>query len=247
MHHDRTVDGVAELTVWPAAEWPARVAALLAVRLRHEPRLRLCLPTGDTPSPVYEELVGQSRLGRAPFGQATVVLLDEYVGLATMDPARCDARLRRELIDRLDPPPAAYHPILVDELPPDEAARVHDAVAAEGLDLVLLGLGTNGHVGLNEPGSTADSPTRVVELADDSRQAAIGRYGAGAAPQQGITLGIARLLAATEVWLLSTGARKAAILERALRGSVGPDCPASLLRAHPRLRILADDGAAAAL
>jgi glucosamine-6-phosphate deaminase len=238
---------VTELTVWPAAEWPARVAAMLAERLRRTPRLRLCLPTGDTPSPVYERLVELNRQGQAPFGQATVVLLDEYVGLPPTDPARCDARLRRELIDHLDPAPTAFHPILVDELPPDEAAQAHDAVAAEGLDMVLLGLGMNGHVGLNEPGATADSPTRVVELADDSRKAASERYGANAAPRQGVTLGIARLLAASKVWLLVTGADKAAVLERALRGPISADCPGSLLRTHPRLHVLADDEAAAAL
>jgi glucosamine-6-phosphate deaminase len=238
---------VTQLTVWSAAEWPARVAATLAERLRRTPRLRSCLPTGDTPSPVYERLVELSRQGQAPFGQATVVLLDEYVGLAAIDPARCDARLRRELIDHLDPAPAAFHPILVDELPPDEAAQAHDAVAAEGLDLVLLGLGMNGHVGLNEPGSAADSPTRVVELAADSRQAATERYGAGAAPRRGITLGLARLLEARELWLLVSGTQKTAVLDRALRGPISADCPASLLRSHHQLRVLADDGAARSL
>jgi glucosamine-6-phosphate deaminase len=238
---------VAELTVWPAGEWPARVATMLAERLRRKPRLRLCLPTGDTPSPVYEQLVQLSRQGQASFGQATVMLLDEYVGLSRLDPARCDARLRRELIDQLDPAPAAFPPILVDELPPVEAASVHDAVAAEGLDLVLLGLGMNGHVGFNEPGSAADSPTRVVELAEDSRHAATDRYGAGEAPTQGITLGLARLLEAGELWLLAAGTQKAAVLERALSARPGLHCPASMLRSHHRLHVLADDAAARSL
>jgi glucosamine-6-phosphate deaminase len=235
------------LTVVGGPEWGQRVALELAARLRREPRLRLCLPTGDTPSPLYERLVELGRLGQAPFGQATIVLLDEYVGLPPTDPARCSGRLRRELLDRLDPAPASFHPILVDELAPSAAAATHEAIAAEGLDLALLGLGLNGHVGLNEPGSEADSQTRVVELAPASRASAEQRYGARSAPSQGVTLGLARLLAAQEIWLLVTGGHKAEVLARALHGPETADCPASFLRRHPRLQVLADQDAAAEL
>ncbi|CAN5795754.1 glucosamine-6-phosphate deaminase [soil metagenome] len=235
------------LTVVAGPEWAQRVAAELAHRLRRQPRLRLCLPAGDTPAPVYARLVELNRLGQAPFGQATIVQLDEYVGLESSDPARCAARLRRELLDLIDPGPATFHPILVDELPPAAAAEAHEAIAAEGLDLVLLGLGLNGHVGLNEPGSEADGRTRVVELTPASRAGAIERYGAGVVPQLGVTLGLAHLLASTEIWLLVTGERKAEILRRALEEPESSDCPASFLRRHPRLRILADEAAAASL
>ncbi len=120
-------------------------------------------------------------------------------------------------------------------------------MAAAGLDLVLLGLGMNGHVGLNEPGSEADSPTRVVEIADSSRSAATERYGAATAPTRGITLGMDRLLTADEVWLLVRGERKAAILARTLEGPEGPDVPATFLRRHPRFTVFADRSAAAGL
>ena len=238
---------MAQLTVLGPRDWADGVAQRLAERLRREPRLRLCLPTGDTPSPVYERLVALNREGLAPFGQATIVLLDEYVGLPPDDPARCDARLRRELLDLLEPGPVTFHAISVDELAPDAAAEAHDAVAAEGLDLALVGLGLNGHVGFNEPGSTADSPTRAVDLAGESRRAATARYGAGAEPTRGITLGMARLLNATDVWLLVSGAQKATILQRTLVGPISADCPASLLRGHPRLRVLTEEGATAKL
>lgn len=182
--------------------------------------------------------------GRASLADATVVLLDEYVGLPPADPARCDARLRRELLDLVSPPPRAFHPIRVDDLAPAVAAREHDAVAAQGLDLALLGLGMNGHIGLNEPGSTADSPTRVVPLAESSRAAARSRYGAGTDPAAGITLGMDRLLAAHDVWVLVTGAHKADVLARALLEPASAECPASYLRRHPRLRVIADEPAA---
>ncbi|MBA2314136.1 MAG: 6-phosphogluconolactonase [Chloroflexi bacterium] len=234
------------LDVFPAADWPERVAAELADRLRERPTARLCLPTGDTPAPVYAALADAAARGAVDLARATVVLLDEYLGLEPSDPARCDARLRRELLDRLPAAPA-FHAIAVDDGDPVAAAAAHDAVAAAGLDLTLLGLGANGHVGFNEPGSGPDAATRVVALAETSRELAHVRYGAARTPTGGITLGIARLLASAEIWLLVTGAGKAAVLARTLEGPEGDDCPASFLRRHSRLRVLADEAAATAL
>jgi glucosamine-6-phosphate deaminase len=230
--------------VLPERDWATAVASQLAEQIRQRPRLRLCLPTGDTPTPVYAALAALVNEGAASLADVTVVLLDEYVGLERDDPARLDGRLRRELIDVVDAPPA-FHPVPVDDLEPDEAARRHDQVAAQGLDLTLLGLGGNGHVGLNEPGSTADSPTRVVPLTPESQRGAVERYGAERAPESGITLGLAPILDSGEIWLLVTGAGKAEVLRRALEGPETPDCPASFLRRHPRLRVIADEPAAA--
>ena len=233
------------LEVLPAGGWAAAVASRLAERLRERPGLRVCLPTGDTPTPVYAELVAAERRGDVSFAAATVVLLDEWAGLPPGDPARCDVRLRRELIDRLAAPPA-FVPIDVDGPDDDAAALAHDA-AARGLDLAVLGLGMNGHVGFNEPGSRPDDPTRLVRLAVSSREAATARYGASTVPTAGITVGLARLLEAGECWLLVTGERKARVLRRALDEPEGPDCPASYLRRHPRLTVFADEPAASLL
>ena len=235
------------LDVLPAADWAERVAADLAARLRDEPAMRLCLPTGDTPAPVYARLAAMARNGTVSFAAAVIVALDEYLELPPGHPARCDVRLRRELLDLLPVQPAAFHRIEADDPDPAAAAARLEATAARGLDLALLGLGTNGHVGLNEPGSFADAPTRVVRTAAASRRAAVERYGADPAPTAGITLGVARLLQAREIWLLVTGARKAAVLARALEAPEGPDCPATWLRRHPALRVIADEAAAAAL
>jgi len=232
------------VSVLPTAAWAETVAEDLARRVRAEPGLRVCLPTGDTPSPVYAALSGKAARGEVSFGEATIILLDEYLGLAPGHPARCDARLRRELIDGLSPQPAAFHEIDADGPDDDEAARRHDAIAAGGLDLVLLGLGGNGHVGLNEPGSRPEDPTRVVRIAASSRDVAVERYGADPPPTGGITLGIGRLLEARELWLLVTGESKSAILARALERPEGPDCPASYLRRHPNVRVIADEPAA---
>ena len=227
------------LEVLPADGWADAVAAALTDRLRATPRLRLCLPTGETPAPLYAALAAAHA---DAWSQATVVLLDDYVGLSADDPAAGGPRLRREIVDHVRP--AEF--IDIDQSGDLEAAvRRHDE-AAIGLDLAIVGLGLNGHIGFNEPGSTAASPTRVVDLHRRSREAAAG-YGAEEAPERGITIGLARLLEARELWLLVTGARKAEILRAALEGPETPDVPASFLRRHPNLRVMADDAAASLL
>ncbi len=230
------------LDVLPDDAWADAVAADLAARLDARPELRLCLPTGETPAPLYESLGRMADRGEISFAKATIVLLDEYLGLPADDPARGGPRLARELVDRVAP--ARYHAIDADATDPEAAARQHDAIAAEGLDLTLLGLGLNGHIGLNEPGSGAETSTAVVSLASRS-QAVAQDYGAATAPASGITLGIARLLESAEIWLLVTGERKAGILARALLGPEGPEIPATFLRRHSNYRVVADRSAAA--
>jgi len=227
------------LHVFSAAAWADAVAAALIDRLLAQPRLRLCLPTGETPAPLYAALASADA---GVWSQAMVVLLDDYVGLSADDPAAGGPRLRREIVDHVRP--AAF--IEIDQSGDlDAAVRRHDE-AARDLDLAIVGLGLNGHIGFNEPGSTADSATRVVDLHPDSQDAAAG-YGTDAAPKRGITIGLARLLEARELWLLVTGARKAEILRAALEGPETPDVPASFLRRHPNLRVMADDAAASLL
>ena len=235
----------AHLEVLPAATWADRVAEALAGRFRSDPGLRVCLPTGSTPLPVYARLPDVLKAGGISVGRASVVLLDEYLGLPTGHPVRCDVQLHRMLIDRLAPAPAGLVTFDVDGDDPDAACLAVDAEidALGGLDLVLLGLGLNGHIGMNEPGTSLDAPTRVTGLAASTIEAA-RRYGADPPPTRGVTLGMARILAAHEIWLLATGERKAGILASALEGPITPDLPASLLRGHLRMRVIADDAAA---
>lgn len=200
---------------------------------------RLCLPTGDTVAPLYGVFPGN--------GLPSLFLLDEFGGLPPGDPGRCETMIREGLLSRLHPAPGLAVPD-VDSPDPREAARRYDAAVAEGgLDLALLGLGENGHVGMNEPGSGADAPTRVVQLEKETSDHAVDAYGASRPPAWGITLGMAPLLDAAELWLLVTGPHKAGILREVLEGPVGPAVPASLLREHENVSVLADTSAAALL
>jgi glucosamine-6-phosphate deaminase len=233
------------LDVLPASSWGEGVAQRLARRLADRPELRLCLPTGSTPRPIYAALPDALAAAGSDLSRATVVLLDEYLGLPAGHRARCDQQLRSQLIERLPQPPARLITFDVDAGDPAALGLTEEVRAMGGLDLALLGLGLNGHIGMNEPGTPADAATRIVSLAPSTRDSA-RRYGAEQAPSEGVTLGLAEILAAREIWLLVTGAHKAGILDAVLNGPMTPDVPASLLRGHPGLRVLADSGAAQA-
>ena len=235
--------GGPHLEIVRAVAWADHVAGLLAERLAARPDLVACLPTGSTPLPVYERLPGALAARGVAAAGATIVVLDEYLGLAADHPARCEVVLRRTVVERLAPPPS-FIGFDIDGPHPDACRSFDGRVAvAGGLDLVVLGLGRNGHVGMNEPGTPADAPTRVVELAPSTREAARG-YGVDPPPTHGLTMGMAGILAAPEIWLLATGASKAGILAATLDVPVTADVPASLLRGHRGLRIIADEDAA---
>ena len=215
----------------PGAAWADAVAEQWVTRLVAQPAMRMCLATGSTPLPVYD------RMRRSPelFAGASVVLLDEFGDLSADEPESCDGVLRRHLVDAV--PLTDYRSI--DSAASDVAAEC-DAIDAwidagpDGLlDLAVLGLGRNGHLGMNEPGSPVDGRTARVELAPSTIEGAERYFAGRARPTWGVTVGLADLLAAREVWVLATGPSKSAIVARCLDGPVTPDVPASLLQRHP--------------
>ncbi len=208
--------------------WVERVAAAVLERLSARPALRMCLATGSTPLPVYERVAS----AHGAFANASVLLLDEFGGLPATEPERCDAVLRRVLVDHVEP--ADYRTIDVDADDLDsECSAIDQWIDRGGLDLAILGLGVNGHLGMNEPGSDADGRTARVELATSTIEGA-QRYFAGRhRPTWGVTVGLRDLLRAGEVWVLAAGPTKAEIVARSLQGAAGADVPASLLQDHP--------------
>jgi len=200
----------------------------------------MCLPTGSTPRQAYAHLAAHGDLSGS-----TVFLLDEFV-LPDDSPARCDSMLHRDLLNRMTHPPKRLE--TWDTNAPDlaaECARMEDAVNGV-LDVAVLGIGTNGHLGLNEPGSPVASRSRVVEL-HQSTQAASTTYGSGPIPELGVTFGLADIMDASTVWLLATGTHKAAIIADALTGPIGIAIPASVLQDHPQLEVFLDPEAASRL
>jgi glucosamine-6-phosphate deaminase len=229
---------------------PARVgllgAELVANRLRARPGLRLLLPTGRTPEGMYAALRALAAEQQLPTEQAAVFQLDEYAGLGHDDARSFAATLRRELAGL---PFAALH--LLDGAATDltaEAARHQRLLDAAPIDLAVLGLGRDGHVAFDEPGTLPEDDARLVNLAPVTITDAANVFGGESqVPPQAITVGLRTLRDARALVLLVTGDAKAEALRALLEDPVSTRRPASLLRDHPRLTIVADCAAAALL
>ena len=221
-------------------------AELVANRIRARPSLRVLLPTGHTPVPMYAALREHAADGSLPTAHLAVLGLDEYVGLAGDDPRSFRATLDRELAGL----PLGRREAL-DGAAPDllaEAARYQAVLDAAPIDLAVLGLGRDGHVAFDEPGSRPGDRVHTVALtATTIEDAAPAFGGAEGVPRTALTVGLSTLLAAREILLLVTGAEKAEALRATLEDPAGPRVPATMLRDHPRLTILCDRGAAALL
>jgi glucosamine-6-phosphate deaminase len=219
---------------------------IVANRLRAQPGLRLVLPTGHTPLGMYAALRAHAADGSLPSERAALFQLDEYLGLPPGDERSYAAYLRRELhgipfasVHGLDG--AAKDPVA-------ECAR-HQALLDEApLDLVVLGLGRDGHVAFDEPGSPLDAGVRRVRLHPTTRVDAAGDFGGiDHVPEDALTVGLRTLVAARELLMLVSGEAKARALRDMLEGEPGIACPASLLRGHPRLTVVCDAAAAGLL
>jgi len=231
-----------------------RVAALLLRAL--ESGAPVGLATGRTMQPVYAALRRQLEDWSDPRRQLLLAgwcsfNLDEYVGLGEADPGSFAAEMAAALAEPLGLVPGRLR--LPNGRAPDpeaEARRYGAAVAAAGgIGLQLLGLGSNGHVGFNEPPCLRQAPCRCLTLSAATRQQNAAAFGAdpAAVPERAITLGTAEILAAREVLLVVTGAAKAEILRCSLQEPPDPAVPASWLQTHPRLRVVVDADAASAL
>jgi glucosamine-6-phosphate deaminase len=219
----------------------AMAAAHLANVLEAQPRARILLPTGATPLPMYAQLRQRAAHGRLASGRATPVQLDEYAGLSPGDPRSFCHFLSRELRGTVWGSPLASPRL---DVRPERAARAHAAELKAPVTLAVLGIGVNGHVAFNEPGSLPREPTRVVRLSRRTRERAAACFGGLAqTPTRAITVGLRELLEADEVLLLATGAAKREALRYMLDAPPSPSCPASLLRGHPRLTVIADAAA----
>jgi glucosamine-6-phosphate deaminase len=218
--------------------------------VRRKPNVVLGLATGSTMEPLYDRLCTRSVLEKVSFAQVTTFNLDEYIGLSPDH--RCAYRrfMQEALFNHIDINPSRTHLPRGDAPDPvAEALHYEDRIAAAGgIDLQLLGIGRNGHIGFNEPTSSLASRTRIKTLTDDTRQAnRVFFESIEDIPRYAITMGVGTILEARACVLLATGSAKAAAVAKMIEGAVSAACPATALQLHPHVTIMLDRAAAADL
>lgn len=233
-----------------AAAAAERAAEIIAAQVTAKPGSVLGLATGGTMEAVYERLIALHRAGSASFAGASSFNLDEYVGLAGDHPCSYRRYMSEKLFDQIDLAPGAAHLPMGEAADPEaEAARYEAAIVAAGdIDLQLLGLGLNGHIGFNEPTSSLTSITRLKTLERSTREANSRYFPDGAEPPRlAITMGIGTIMRAREVLLVATGAAKARAVAQVIEGPVSARWPGSVLQMHRHATLVLDRAAASEL
>jgi glucosamine-6-phosphate deaminase len=210
------------------ADYPSlsfSAAQLVAELIRSKPHAVIGLAAGNTPVGTYQELVRRHREENLDFSGLTLFTLDEYEGLDETHPQSFARFFRERLLDHINVPARNVHLLSEDTFPAYEQS-IKDA---GGIDLQILGIGKNGHIAFNEPGSSFASRTRRVTLA---------HQGAPGTPLTAITMGVETILEARRVLLLSAGPEKTAILAAAVHGPITESVPASVLQRHREVTVL---------
>lgn len=236
-----------EMRVVTKAEFGARAADAASEILRRKPEAVIGLPTGHTPIPLYQALLARAAAGEADLSRMRVAMLDDYLGARPEGEVSFYHWLEEHFLraagmgrERILAMPTRAETIAADCEQYERQLR-----AWGGCDLLYLGLGRNGHIGFNEPGSAKETRTRAVKLSEASRLANADYWnGQARVPEQGVTMGINTILEARRIVLLVAGAGKREILQRVLEGEVGAQTPASWLREAPQAMVMADEAAA---
>ncbi len=200
---------------------------------------------GNTPIELYRR-IGERGL---KLSHLNVFALDEYVGVPLEEPRNCANLMRRCVQQAWGIPSAQFHTVSSQEADALASVQEHERKIrkAGGLDVIILGLGQNSHLGFNEPGSAEDSSGRLLDLEVISIEANRQWFGGDYAPAKGVTVGLKTILAARHVLIMAYGSHKTAAVKAMVEGPRGPQCPASLLQGHPDTRVFLDDAAAARL
>lgn len=215
--------------------------------LTHKPGSVICFPSGSTPKGMFEALVAASQHGRVDFSKCVFIGLDEWIGLGAGDDGSC-----RDLLDRdfLKPVGLADSQIVFFDGkafdPQAECDRVNKIVESlGGLDLIVLGVGMNGHLALNEPGTAWDTYAHISELDDLTKEVGQKYFNQPTSLTRGITIGIRHILEAKSAILLASGRPKAPVVSRALAFPVTKEFPATVLQNHLNAEFILDEDAAA--
>jgi glucosamine-6-phosphate deaminase len=241
-----------EVVISTTADEAGKLAAdAIEAFLRQRPEAVLGVATGSSPLIIYEELGRRVAQGSLSLAKTRAFMLDEYVGLPADHPQRYLSVIRDEFVSKVDINPASV-------LGPDgsaadllRACEAYEEAMAEagGVDLQILGIGTDGHIAFNEPGSSLASRTRIKTLTSQTRRDNARFFGGNedAVPRHCLTQGIGTILQARHVVLVASGRRKAEAVHQLVEGPVSAMWPATALQLHPHVTVLLDTGAASRL
>ncbi len=233
-----------------ADEASLEAAQIFARQIREKPTIVLGLATGSTPLQFYRELVAMHRNGAIDFSKVTTFNLDEYVGLDADHPQSYAHFMRENLFSKINVPAAAIRiPSGVAPDLPRHCEQYEKAIRdAGGIDLQLLGLGSDGHIGFNEPSSSLASRTRLKTLTERTI-ADNARFFSSLddVPRHVITMGVGTIIEARHCVVLAFGEKKAEACAATIEGPITASVPASILQMHPRCTLLLDEAAAAKL
>jgi glucosamine-6-phosphate deaminase len=227
------------------------VADLLCDAIAARPSAVLGLPAGQTPLPLYAELRRRCAVGQVDFSQVTTFNLDEFEGVSSGSPGSFRRFMHEHLFAGVNMEPSRIN--CLDGLATDVIAECHryeTAIAARGgIDLQVLGIGANGHIGFNEPAVVLSVSTHRAELSVGTRQANASLFDGDVnrVPHRALTMGIGTILGAREVILMAAGPGKADSIARMIEGGLTTHLPASLLQLHRRVRVFVDRSAASRL
>lgn len=223
-----------------------QVANILSAQVILKPACVLGLATGSTPVGAYKQLVEWYKKGDLDFSQVRSINLDEYVGLAPTHDQSYRYFMQSNLFDHVNIVPANTNvPNGLAENAAEECRRYNEVIHTLGpIDLQLLGMGHNGHIGFNEPSDAFELETHVVDLAETTIQANARFFAcADEVPRQAMTVGIRTIMQAKKVLVAVSGKDKAEIVKKAFTGPVTPQVPASLLQMHPDVILVGDQAA----
>lgn len=224
----------------------AKAAELILEKIRSNPQLTLGLATGSTPEGLYEELIRDHREKGTSYQSVHTVNLDEYTGIKRDDPNSYYYFMSEHLFEHIDIPAEQTHlPNGSAENLDAECSRYEKVIEQlGGVDVQVLGIGVNGHIGFNEPGTSFDSRTHIVELDESTRKANARFFNSlDEVPTHAITMGIRSILDSKEIILLASGESKAEAIARLVGGEVDEEFPASALKQHQNVTIIADQDA----
>ena len=239
------------VTVFPDEQTAARVVAVrLANALQEKPDLVFGLATGRTPIALYDELARVTISRNLDWSAATTFNLDEFVGLGPEDPGSYRRFMQEHLFRHTNLRPERINFLVGNADPDAECDRYERTIAAAGgIDIQILGIGTNGHIGFNEPAPGLEARTHRVTLTTETRRSNAALFGGRLeqVPAEALSMGIATILHARQILLIATGEGKTSIIARLVRGPVTTEVPGSFLQLHSDVEFLLDEAAAAGL